>query len=303
MVTRNLTILPALLLVLLWAGCEEDVVLVSGTDHVYSLYGVLNPTADTQFVYVFPVEPSLEPGRPEPLDARVTSVERETGETVVWTDSLVQDAQGHFAHVYWRAGRVAYEHTYRLAVERSDGAESSAEVTVPPRVRVATRDASLGSQVWHPVDLVGAAPQLLRVEVVYWAHAIEGFAAGGTPILTDRMISAPLEGRLSRTAEGWRVMLNLTEAYAQAYAAFAKDLTPALLNNGIQLSLITLRAIVANEAWSPPDGIFDPEVLIVPEVMTNVDEGFGFVGAGYRVQHQWRPPIEAAAAAGFRPIA
>lgn len=303
---RNPTILPALFaalcVALACAGCEEDVVLVSGTDHVYSIYGVLNPQSDTQFVYVFPVEPSLEPGEAGPLDARVTTTDRQTGETATWSDSLVQDAQGNYAHLFYHPARVAYEHTYHLSVERSDGARSTVDVDVPPQVRVFPREASIGGEVWQPVDIVGTAPRLLQVNVDYWAHAVEGFTPTGF-LLTDRHVVVAHDAQLTRTAGGWRLMINLTDAYQAVRAAFAAELTPELLSYGIQLSLVTVETIVANEAWAPPGGVFDPEILIVPEAMTNVEDGFGFVGAGYRIRQQWRPPVEAAAAAGFKPLA
>ena len=145
---RSLSIAMATALSLLvLAGCVEDVVLVEETDRAFTLYGVLNPQRDTQFVHVFPIEGELEP---------------------------------------------------------------------PP-----------------------AQPPLY---VPLWVLEREGVAL-----------------------------------------------------------LITLKLIVASEEWDPPGGTFDPEAMAHPIVMTNVGNGFGFVGAGYWLQHQWRPKMEALEAASFVP--
>ena len=58
---------------------------------------------------------------------------------------------------------------------------------------------------------------------------------------------------------------------------------------GIQFRDVTIRLIVANEAWNPPDGEFDPDVLVQPGLLSNVENGFGFVGAGYRLTGFWAP--------------
>ena len=64
--TRLLAI--AALACLLW-GCEEDVVSVLGTGRAFTMYGVLNPEVDTQFVRVFPIEGILVQTEPIPLAA------------------------------------------------------------------------------------------------------------------------------------------------------------------------------------------------------------------------------------------
>ena len=69
---------------------------------------------------------------------------------------------------------------------------------------------------------------------------------------------------------------------------------------GLKLLDITLRMVVVNEAWDPPGGRFDPSVLAQPGVLQNVENGYGFVGAGYHLQKNWLPPDEALEAAGFR---
>lgn len=69
---------------------------------------------------------------------------------------------------------------------------------------------------------------------------------------------------------------------------------------GIELRVIILRFIAASADWLPPEGDFDPEVLVQPGTLSNVTNGFGFIGAGYRMQRNWLPADSVVSAAGFR---
>ena len=42
-------------------------------------------------------------------------------------------------------------------------------------------------------------------------------------------------------------------------------------------------------------------MLVQPGLMSNVDNGFGFVGAGYRIELTWLPDDDVVARSGFRP--
>jgi hypothetical protein len=52
-------------------------------------------------------------------------------------------------------------------------------------------------------------------------------------------------------------------------------------SNGLALMGMELRVLIGNESWIPPGGEFDPNVLVQPGTLRNVQNGLGFVGAGY----------------------
>lgn len=283
-------------------GCEEDIVLVDGSDRAFTLYGVLNPTVDTQFVHVFPVEGKLESSREEALAAHFTSFELETGETLVWSDSLVRDQLGHYGHVFWAPVRVEHEHNYQLEIEAPDGTASRVDVEVPPVVRPLLGTATIeNEQVITPVKLEGEAPRLLRVEVTLMGRTILGFTPSNIPEYLVREATLSYHERAEKTADGWSVPVELREGYDALFRALGSELPDpdAILEHGIELLLVTVHVIIANDEWSPPGGLFDPLALAHPDVMTNVENGYGFVGAGYRVHHSWRPPLPFREAAGF----
>lgn len=285
---------------MLAAGCEEDVVMVEGTERPFTMYGVLNPRSDTQFVHVFPVEQTLTPTPEARLDVQFTSTDVVDGTQRVWSDSLVQDSLGLSYHVFWIPERVAHEHTYRLQIERTNGEKSEVEVTVPPSVSPRLEPPITGSNVRLPVLLLGEAPQILKPEIYIWAAAIIGYTPTGSPIYQDQQILLSGEVPLSRIEGGWRLSVNLKEGFTAAYQYFNQTISETVLRrNGIELWLISLELIVANEEWDPPGGVFDPLIMVHPEIMNNVRNGFGFVGGGYRIRHQWKPAPEVAGAAGF----
>lgn len=73
----------------------------------------------------------------------------------------------------------------------------------------------------------------------------------------------------------------------------------AIADQGIEQLLITVNTIIADDEWSPPGGLFNALELARPNVMTNVQNGYGFVGGGYRLHLSWQPELRFREAAGF----
>ncbi len=276
-----------------WAGCETSVDAVSRTDAVFSLFGYFNPRADTQAVRVFPIEGSLVVSGPDPLDAEVTSTELETGERRVWQDSVVQFIDGSFGHVYWSAFRPDYERTHRLEVARSDGAAAKAEVEIPPEVVPEVLPPEIDFQdVTLPVRVPPEAPRLLRVEVVYYT----GVALNDS-VAVDRLETVfSYDDRVTREGDGWRVPVDFSgdrDLIRDAYIERNLFVTaPALIS-------LTFRVMIVNSEWSPPGGLFDPNVLALPGLFSNVENGLGFVGAGYPLEFDLLPAEDVIRQAGF----
>ncbi len=293
------TLVPCVFAALLGlSACEEDVVAVVGTDVPYSIYGVLSPQLDSQWVRIFPVEERLVPATPEPLDVRVVSTDRATGERYDWRDSVIVDFADQYAHVYYAPFQARFGHTYEIAAMRSDGAQSTVEVTVPPEAEIIPQDPVINfASVSQPLLVRGAVPGLVQVEATYTI----AYKLANEPDIQSGNIVIPYILRHEETSEGWVVPMALREDFLEVTATLAQQVDVGLdLRVGIILLSVTLRLIAADAAWDPPGGLFDRDILVQPNVMRNVRNGFGFVGAGYRMEIQWLPPREAIEAAGFR---
>ena len=289
-------LLLGLISIFLTAGCEEDVLTVLGTDRPYSLYGVFSPQLDTQWVRVYPIDDILELESPEPLDARFTTEDMMSGETRVWRDTLLQEQNGQVAHAYWSAFAAEYGHDYRVIIERSDGASSSAQPAVPIFSELELLDPTI-APASHPVFVNAPVPHLFAIEVTYAVT----YQLPGTPIITARF-QLNYDGKANQREDGWVIFVNLGQDFVLIRNALIENVAfdPS---SDITLQHMTLELVVASEDWDPPGGEFDPEVLVQPGLLSNVDNGFGFVGAGYRRDIRWTPPNEVIAAAGFTPPA
>ena len=286
-------------------ACEEDVTAVLDTGQPYTLFGLITTQLDTQWVRVFPIENRLTSEVQELLDAQVTSTDLQIGESVVWRDSLVLEADGKTSHAFYAPFRAEYGHIYRVEATRSDNIMSYVEVQVPVEADVVVEEPVHAGFILQPVTIVPDVPQLFDVEIKYNVQYKRIFPpdpmnpiAGPDTVLWPEVYYFSYEGKQTRVNEGWRVTFNLTDDYQSILDLIPRehDLPepPVLYLRNMEVHLI-----VADEAWDPPGGSLDPEVLIQPGVMSNVKNGFGFIGAGYRIKQDWIPTVEARRAAGF----
>lgn len=272
----------ALAVVLL--GCEEDIVLVKGTEGAFTLYGVLNPERDTQYVHAFSIEGSLERNPGDRIDARFTSLDRTTGNRMVWRDTLVADQLGERGLVFWTPLRVEYEHVYDFEITSTDGRSSRVDgVVVPPRVTTA-REHPRTQEGVHvvPIRIIGGAPRVLTPTVTFTAlgSRLEETEEGALS-LNSGEITISYEGRPFFVNDEWWIPVDLSEA--------GLEMIKRLQDREVTITGATVDLIVPNEEWDPPDGAFNPEDLVHSSVLTNVENGHGFITSGYQVRYHWSP--------------
>ena len=267
----------------LTTGCEESVNPILGTERPFTIYGFFNPVGDTQAVRVFAIEDLLELTSPEPIDAHVTSLDLQLGTQHVWQDSVVMFDRARYGHVYWSAFRAAYRHRYRLEVTRSDGESVQVEVTVPPLSEAVLLAPTIAPRfVFIPV-LWQDAPRVNNIGVRY--HTNCGFYDFDYGLEQEQV-----EG-------GVVVTIRFSD---DARAIFAKVFfKPDCTLQSLRLLDIQLTVLITNEEWAPPSGVFDAELLVEPGTFSNVENGFGFVGAGYEASFRWEPSDSARVAAGY----
>lgn len=294
---RHALVLAAFLPLLSLFGCEEDVVGVLGTDWPFTLFGVLSPQLDSQWVRVYPIEDSLKPSVAEDLGAIFTSMDLQTGEEIVWTDSLIQDSFNQSAHVFWAPFRVEHDHTYRVTVRSANGEAATATTTVPPLTELIVQPPVVNvSRVLTPVLIEGNAPRLLRVEVVYFV----GFMPAGARRVESDTVSIPYDGLQRKVADGWIVPIELRGDFEKVIAILQRRNGPLDGATGVMLNRIQLRLIAASQEWNPPGGVFDADVLVQPEILSNVENGFGLLVSGYRAAITFTPPDDVVEASRFR---
>ena len=282
------------LVVLATSGCEEDVVSVLGTERPYSLFGVFTPQLDTQWVRVYPIDDVLEIETDDLLDARFTSTDVESGEQRVWRDSVITELNGQFAHVFYSPFAAEYGHMYQVRIERFDGATTSVEAAVPVSAELELLDPVV-SPASHPVFVNAPVPHLFAIEVTYTVS----YQLPEIPPVTARF-QVNYDGFARQQNGGWVINVLLWQDFRLIKDALVQEVE-LTANAPITLQGMELDLVIANREWDPPGGAFDPEILVQPGLLSNVENGFGFVGAGYRRDIRWLPPAAVIIAAGFEP--
>jgi hypothetical protein len=277
-----------LLAVSFLTSCDQPIDPVIGEDRPFTIWGYLDAHADTQRVRVFSIEERLGVDRAGPIDAVVTSTNLTTGEVHTWVDREITYSDSSVGHVFEAAFRAQYEERYRLSVRRSDGAESSAEVTIPPPVKVELTDER--NRVIVPIQIHGKPPNLVDVSVIYDAITLPPANPWPPGSATPPSVRLPVEvsysGKEEPTDNGWRYELNLRDDFAIVQEEFELS---CLSPDHIALRRIYFQFLAADEQWSPPNDSFDPNLLIEPGTFSNVENGYGFFGGGYTVSTHWIP--------------
>jgi len=285
-------LLAAMVTVLLTGtGCEEAVDPVLDTDEAFTLYGYLDPSSDRQAIRVFSIDGTLENTRAEPMDAVVRSLNRLTGEEVVWRDSIITFNNRSVGHVYYADFTADHDTPYTLSATRSDGRITSVEVHTPPdgvaeiENIFSARSSVIVQMTWSNV------PRVIQAEVSYFVRIPFPDGSDTTTVRVDIE-----SGRVEENSDGtWRVSILPSADIGVIFSALQiqPGLTPVFLDK------IEVRAFVTSEDWESPVGVFDPELLVQPGTFSNVTDGFGFVGGGYFDRFELVLDDEAARNAGF----
>lgn len=118
---------------LLLTGCDPTVRVVDASEQYhYSVFGILNPARDTQWVRVEPLVPSTTEGAPETLDVTVELENERTGQTWALRDSVVEVFPGEPQHNFWTTAPVAPDTPYRLVVRETTDDDSTWATTTTP---------------------------------------------------------------------------------------------------------------------------------------------------------------------------
>lgn len=258
----------------------------------YSVYGVISPDFEVQSIRVYPLEVTPTLGTSASLDADVTSTDLTTGARQTWRDTVLVDENGLHEYIYWSPFTAEYGHAYQLeVVRRSDGAVTSAHIRIPERPAFEVRVFEV------PVVQLfveGEPFRVLKSEARYTVNR----DVGDLPL---RTISVSHEGEERRVTGGWRVSIDMREDTDEIVNRYAESVDaridmPPHCGALIILRRLELSVIIGDAAWDPPGGFLDPIILSAPGAMSNVENGLGFVGGGFRITAPAFPPPEAVGA-------
>ena len=255
---RPITVTIFLVLV---TGCDPTVESFHDNERHYSLFGVLNPSADTQFVRVEPLRDGLLVRAPESLNAAVTLTNQSTDRTLSLRDSLFRYLDPATAHNYYTTAPIDSGTTYRLRVRGPDGTTSYADVPIPasgPTLSVVSPVTSLDALECrnpypaHPTTTIAVreAERVVSVRALYDLDRVWTYGH-----LADTLHTAPgtVEARIE-------------------YLDDLCGLPGARVPDSIQVM------VAAGTPEWPEFLRLDRETELLPGVASNVANGVGFVG-------------------------
>jgi len=279
-------------------GCETSVDPILELDRPYTLWGFLDMNAEKQEIRVVEIADQLVSFSAEPLDAQFKSTDLMSGEVLEWTQQVFEDSDSTFRHIFSAEIKLEYDHTYVLEVQRrSDGAMSQIEVKMPAKFDLLEQSQQvLDTTVIAPVFLNGDPPHIYHTRVTYVASTIpEDPSSGENPIVHP--VTFVYQDQLARLGPGWGINIDLGNDFPDVREDFFNNVIHP--NDFIFLRHIDVSMVIGDESLDPPGGVFDPELLVEPGVLSNVDNGFGYVGAGYEVTLRFRPDLRPLLLAGF----
>ena len=292
-----LQLLCAVSLSLFLGACEESVNPILESDQQFTLFGTLDMELDTQYVRVIPIRPTLAGAERAPLNVTFTSTDLVAGDVITWRDSLVNFSDGSFGHVFYTPLRLRPGHRYRVEVRSPDSdIVTSAETTLPAEPQAVVMPEEIGfiltTQVRASQQILwqGLSQEPYSIEQWYRFFTLEDFSFRDV-----QLPYVPLNGPVEGQADTWEITLNLVRD-RDTMETFIE------LTESISLAGLGLRITLLDEAFVPPGGVFDPDVLSQPGTLSNVENGFGFVGSVGRFSVEWLLADTSAKALRYIPV-
>ena len=299
---RNAIAWISLVAIPLVAGCDSSVHPFVPEERPFTLWGILDAAVDTQFVRVFTIEEQPGIHRPDHPDAVVTSTDLVAGESREWTYRRREYDDGTVGHLYWSPFRPRHGHRYRIDVRRSDGETSTATVTVPPEVDVTIERSETSPRVTAYVR--GEDLNLLDVEMRYEATNVPPANSWPQDLPIHPQVYHPVEVSHQDDGEPFQEGTFFSFDMAEDFEIVRNEYVGKCLitegNPHIALRRVEFHLIVADTTWQPPGGQFDPNLLIQPGAFSNVENGYGFIGAGIIHAERWTPSPSVRTLMGYR---
>ncbi|MDA0378407.1 MAG: hypothetical protein O3C45_07315 [Bacteroidetes bacterium] len=283
--------LTLLLVALPLSGCSDTLIDPFDNDGRYfTVYGFLDLLETEHTLRVVPVtrfsEEILSPdeGRGA-IDAKVYTTDLTSEERTEWTHHYTQLEDGSWGHLFKARFLVRPGRTYRLEVVRSDGKMATAETEIP---------------YFNENTLIEKGPIVFEQDstYIYQDVTIPEISSPWDVTLIYQWSAYPTNRRMfipygrpgyRESDGGWTMRINLSEDQVavkdHVRDSFARGIPPDATT--YELVAMGVQVRVLDENWDPPGGIFDPEVLAQPGVMSNVENGYGFFGSIGLYAEEW----------------
>lgn len=281
-----------LLLVSVCSSCSDTMIdPFENEEKLFTIWGYLDQLSADHAVRVVPVtrfpENILSPTDPQAqIDAEVYSTDLTSGERIGWNHELSQLEDGTYGHVFKSHFLLNPRRGYRLEVIRADGKMTSAETRVPgiDSDTLFVRSPVVWEQdstfVYQDITIRQIASPWEIKAIYRWHGGDQSFR-----------MTVPYGRPGVRTEDGgWKVRLNITEDRPEVQKTIDWAIGIGMIPPSGEHQLVTMgfQVRILDENWDPPNGIFNPEILAQPSVLSNVENGYGFFGSIGLFIEEWQ---------------
>lgn len=246
--------------IFLITACNESFSPLKENDAmVFSMVGVLDINADTQWVRVMPIGKSLLPTDTTSNGTVVRMIRESTGDVTIMNDSLFQFNQDAYVWNYWTDVPVRPEEYYTIVAESQEGEQSIVTIKTPSIA---------------PMPEVEFNERFERIQV-------SGVVTDTLVVLESRYLVQPITD-MGCSQEMEVVISHMDQVVVRGENQYYLTVENSLALSqevGVNSMIINRRALVvisATDDW--PDGTSLTEnEMALPDIISNVQNGTGVV--------------------------
>lgn len=263
---------------LIFFSCEHSFdPLDQNEDLVFSMYGVLDIHADTQWVRIMPVGTSLLSTDPDIKPVQVQLIDHATGEIKMLNDSLFLFGTNVYAYNYWIADSISPNQVYTITAISEDGKESKAEIHTPSILDMPEVSTPSGGENIMVSGIT--ADSIVVAKTHYLVQTITPMGcAPETSVSVSHIKNLILRPNGEYTFR------------AENSAAIAAQLG----TNGFIVNRRSVEVVTSTGDW-PNGSILSEWEITIPQILSNVERGTGVVAGVARreiIVTPRKPPCE-----------
>jgi len=295
---RSVLMMVVSMLTFTMAACDDTLSPIIESDQQATMWGTLDMNADVQYIRVIPIRPVIDKRIVDSITLKLKSTDLNTGESVDWAGSEITFDDGSVGTVFKSDLKLEPEHTYRIELTSPDFKfVTSAETTVPTIPVAVVSEESVTVSVGPTGAVIRGSQQVVWSELSREPHEIEQwyrFLEFGSYGFLDFKLPYDVPSSYEEALGQLEMALDLKRQYDTLRAKLNLD---QILLVGLGQTLTIL-----DDELVPPGGVFDPEVLAQPGTMSNVENGFGFIGSVGRFSIEWVIADESAEKLTYHPL-
>ena len=265
-------------------GCTTEIAPPSRGEEVFTLWGQLDPTTERQALRVTPITQTAS-GEQDFDGVTVVSIDQTTGVETVWRDSVVTLNDDGPAHVFVADYRPAFDSQIEVQVRRDGEVVTYARTTAPPRVEPYFDGIRFGPSSFVDLVTIGA-PRLVGGVIDYVVYPPNNPA--DVTVETFRIEQQQIQS----IDTGWKARIplssHITDIINAVDARYPEDVIRT-----VHTCQVRFRISVVDQDWVAPFPLpFSRPLLLQPGTVSNVRNGYGYVGGGYTLDLRLEPTVE-----------